>query len=172
MKLVPRGPINNKPSIVQIMAGRQSGDKLLSEPMMVNLLSQICVTWPKWVKQNPTSTRIPHNKSHCSVLWDFIAPVHCLIIAGPIADIPTKLNLHYWQFLGTTFCWHAQTELFRWNPCLGAWLKETLQSSTKPSKYEYLFRFYIIDAVLKSISKGNKILPAFAQYPAWQWHAM
>ena len=32
------------------MAWRRSGDKPLSEPMMVSLLTQICVTWPQWVK--------------------------------------------------------------------------------------------------------------------------
>ena len=34
-KFVPRGPINNMPPLVQIMAWRRPGDKLLSEPMMV-----------------------------------------------------------------------------------------------------------------------------------------
>ena len=41
--------INNIPSLVQIMAWRRPGDKPLSEPKMVNLLMQICVTWPQWV---------------------------------------------------------------------------------------------------------------------------
>ena len=50
MKLVPKGPINNNPALVQIMAWRRSGDKPLSEPMMVSLLTHICVTWPQWVK--------------------------------------------------------------------------------------------------------------------------
>ena len=35
LKFVPRGPINNMPPLVQIMAWRRPGDKLLSEPMMV-----------------------------------------------------------------------------------------------------------------------------------------
>ena len=35
LKFVPKGPINNIPALVQIMAWRQSGDKPLSEPMMV-----------------------------------------------------------------------------------------------------------------------------------------
>ena len=47
---VPKGPINNSPALVQIMAWRQSGDKPLSEPMMVCLLAHICVTRPQWVK--------------------------------------------------------------------------------------------------------------------------
>ena len=50
LKSVPKDPINNIPSLVQIMAWRRPGDKLLSEPMMVILLTHICVTRPHWVK--------------------------------------------------------------------------------------------------------------------------
>ena len=50
LKFVPNGLINNFPSLVQIMAWRRPGDKPLSEPMMVNLLTHICVTRPQWVK--------------------------------------------------------------------------------------------------------------------------
>ena len=34
LKFVPRSPIDNKPSLVQVMAWCQIGDKPLSEPMM------------------------------------------------------------------------------------------------------------------------------------------
>ena len=44
LKFVPKGPISNIPALVQIMAWRQSGGKPLSEPMMVSLLTHICVT--------------------------------------------------------------------------------------------------------------------------------
>ena len=37
LKSVARGPINNIPALVQIMAWRRSGDKPLSEPMMAYL---------------------------------------------------------------------------------------------------------------------------------------
>ena len=50
LKFVPRGPINNIPKLVQIMAWRRPGDKPLSEPMVVSLLTHICVTRPQWVK--------------------------------------------------------------------------------------------------------------------------
>ena len=50
LKFVPKGPINNNPALVQIMAWRRSGDKPLSEPMMISLLTHICVTRPQWVK--------------------------------------------------------------------------------------------------------------------------
>ena len=50
LKFVPKGPINNNPALVKIMAWRRSGDKPLSEPMMVSLLTHICVTRPQCVK--------------------------------------------------------------------------------------------------------------------------
>ena len=50
LKFVPKGSINNTPALVQIMAWRRSGDKPLSEPMMVSLSMHICVTRPQWVK--------------------------------------------------------------------------------------------------------------------------
>ena len=50
LKCVPKVPINNIPSLVQIMAWRRSGDKSLSEPMMDSLLTHICVTRPQWAK--------------------------------------------------------------------------------------------------------------------------
>ena len=49
LKFVPKGPINNIPTLVQIMAWRRSGDKPLSEQMMVSLLMHICITQPQWV---------------------------------------------------------------------------------------------------------------------------
>ena len=51
LQFVPKGAINNIPSLVQIMAWRRQGDKPLSEPMMGNSLSltHICVTRPQWV---------------------------------------------------------------------------------------------------------------------------
>ena len=52
LKFVPWGPINNIPTLVQIMDWQAwPGDKLLCKPMMVNLLTHICVTWPQWVKK-------------------------------------------------------------------------------------------------------------------------
>ena len=51
LKFVPYGPIDNIPALVQIMAWRRPGDKPLSETMVVNLLTHICVTRPQWVKR-------------------------------------------------------------------------------------------------------------------------
>ena len=38
LKPVPKGPINNVPALVQILAWRRTGDNPLFEPMMVSLL--------------------------------------------------------------------------------------------------------------------------------------
>ena len=51
LQFVPKGPINNNPALVQIMAWRRSGEKPFSEPMMVSLLTHICVTRPQLVKR-------------------------------------------------------------------------------------------------------------------------
>ena len=53
LKIVPNVPINNIPALVQIMAWRRPGDKPLSDPMMVCLLTHICVTRPQRVNLFP-----------------------------------------------------------------------------------------------------------------------
>ena len=49
LKFVPRGPINNIPTLVQVMAWRRPGDKPLSGPIIVRLPTHICVTRLQWV---------------------------------------------------------------------------------------------------------------------------
>ena len=76
LKFVPKGPINNIPALVQIVAWLRSGDKPLSEPMMVSLLTHICVTRPQWVKEDldciPNNhhytTWTSQNRRHANVL--------------------------------------------------------------------------------------------------------
>ena len=67
LKLVPKGPINNIPALVQIMAWRRPGDKPLSAPMLVILPTHICVTRPQWVK--------PLNRFRDDInsMWDYKA---------------------------------------------------------------------------------------------------
>ena len=70
LKFVPKGPINNIPALVQVMAWRRSGDKPLSEPMMVSLLTHICVTRPQWVNANggqPPYVMLKH--IHLQLYW-------------------------------------------------------------------------------------------------------
>ena len=58
LKFVSKGPIDDIPALVQIMAWRRPGDKPLSEPMMVSLPTHFCVTRPQWVKRTAWSTSV------------------------------------------------------------------------------------------------------------------
>ena len=44
----PKCRINNVPTLVQTMTWRRPRDKPLSEPLMVQLLTHLCVTWLQW----------------------------------------------------------------------------------------------------------------------------
>ena len=59
IKFVPKGPINNIPALLQIMAWRRTDNKPLSEPLIVSILAHISVTRPQWVNW--------HNCTFCSV---------------------------------------------------------------------------------------------------------
>ena len=50
LKFVTKVRINYIPAWVQIMAWRRQGDKPLSGPVMVSLLTHMCITRPQWVK--------------------------------------------------------------------------------------------------------------------------
>ena len=65
MKFVLKGPINNIPTLVQIMAWRPPGDKPLSEPMMVSLPTHICVARLQWVKP----FRVEGNENFFFIRW-------------------------------------------------------------------------------------------------------
>ena len=52
LKFVRKIRINNFPALVQIVAWRRSGDKPLTEPIVVSLLTHICVTRPQWINNN------------------------------------------------------------------------------------------------------------------------
>ena len=51
LKFIPKGPIHNVPALVQIMAWCRPGNKPLSKPTMIILLTHICVTQAQWVKR-------------------------------------------------------------------------------------------------------------------------
>ena len=55
LKYISKGPIDNIPALVQIMAWRRPGAKPLSEPMMARLSVHICITLSQWVKTNLSS---------------------------------------------------------------------------------------------------------------------
>ena len=70
LKFVPKGPINNIPALVQIMAWRRPGDKPLSEPMMVLSLTHICVTRPQCDNDWINFLRIVFGNINVTVTWN------------------------------------------------------------------------------------------------------
>ena len=71
LKFVPRGAINNIPTLVQVMAWRRLGNKPLSEPMRVRLPTHICVTWPQWVKLC-SDYELTKNTPHLTLMNDLL----------------------------------------------------------------------------------------------------
>ena len=92
LKFVPKGPINNIPALVQIMAWRRPGDKPLSEPMLVFVPTHICVTRPQWVKYL--------EKNYRSTESSF-----------SLGDWPTHCN--WQQYHATYHLWSNQSWLLR-----------------------------------------------------------
>ena len=67
LKLIPKGPINNIPASVHILAWRQSGDKPLSEPMIVSLLTHAPLGLNEIYPQQHKA--LPHDMC---ILWDVL----------------------------------------------------------------------------------------------------
>ena len=86
LKFVPKGPINNIPVLVQIMAWRRPGDKPLSEPMMVRLPTHICVTRPQWVNTFYLAWwKTHHIGNNLQTAQDRLENVHSLFLQnGPM----------------------------------------------------------------------------------------
>ena len=85
LKYVRKGPIDIDPTLVQIMAWRRSGDKPLSEPMMISLPTHICVTRPQWVNDN--------NWKGFRYIWprfQFILAMYCVYMGRIMWEIIRK----------------------------------------------------------------------------------
>ena len=50
LKFIPKGPVNDIPALIQIIACCRPDGKPLSELMMVRILTHICITQPQWLK--------------------------------------------------------------------------------------------------------------------------
>ena len=96
LKSVPRGPINNITTLIQVMAWRRPGDKPLSKAMMVRLPTHICVTQPQWVKQNLMDGNPAHTWNHFLVIT---APTHLLTVPGHQIVVISTLTQE------TVTCW-------------------------------------------------------------------
>ena len=81
LKFVAKGPIDNIPALVQIMAWRHPGDKPLSEPRMVSLPTHICVTRPQWVNSSPARATHIHQWTGPSLVQEM---AHCMLGTKPL----------------------------------------------------------------------------------------
>ena len=100
LKFVPKVWINNIPALVQIMAWRRPGDKPLSEPMVVSLLTHICITRPQWV--NPQTHRYSYYTASEIILH--MNTCHILKNIEAIAKGLTFVRCHFPNGL-FSFCW-------------------------------------------------------------------
>ena len=80
LKFVPRCPIHNFPALVQIMAWRRPGNKPLSEPMVISLLTNIYAS----LSLNGLNFKIV-------VLWKIWLYFY-------VGNFQTHLVLMYWMF--------------------------------------------------------------------------
>ena len=76
LQFVLKGPVNNIPALVQIVAWCPPGDKPLSEPIMISLLTHICITRPQWVNIAMPLTAAKHNKVHTEWSDTWIPVIH------------------------------------------------------------------------------------------------
>ena len=107
LKFLPEGPIDNNSALVQIMAWRRPGDKPLSEPMMVSLLTHICVTWLQWVnslRQRQTDCHFADDifkyillKENCFILIEISQKS---IPGSFINNKPTLVQIMVWYQVG------------------------------------------------------------------------
>ena len=67
LMFVAKGPIDNIPALVQIMAWCWPGYKPLSELMLVSLLTHICITRPQKIKTEHMSTT-----KGVDLFWDIV----------------------------------------------------------------------------------------------------
>ena len=114
LKFVLQGPINNIPALVQIMAWRRPGDKPLSEPMMVSLLTHMCVTRSQWVNNHWCICSLAHicvttvvisiplaPPHHCTLFWKFAeSKLKCFLFSSsaliPLLDhCQITLDVHF-----------------------------------------------------------------------------
>ena len=94
LKFVSKGPINNYPALVQIMVLRRPGDKPLSEPMVVSVLTHICVTRPQWVTDHVVSSlrfsKVIRVVSFCNILVSLYVPRSLLVSDNIYLDTTGK----------------------------------------------------------------------------------
>ena len=101
------------------MAWHRPGDKLLSEPMMISLPTQICVTRPQWVIENDVSPQNLFLHGGYELFFTFIAaPAErrrlCLHICWYVGLSVSSITGNWWMDFHWIFriCWPRHKEQF------------------------------------------------------------
>ena len=113
LKFAPKVPINHIPALVLIMAWRRPGDKPSFEPMMLCLLTQICVTRPQWVNTYFWSEMLLLLfklcfASKCSEVFLFLLLfiMHYFFCFCAVGGICFVLFCYWLPFVRVTCLWH------------------------------------------------------------------
>ena len=103
LKIVPKGPINNIPALVQKMAWCRPGDKPLSEPMLIFVPTHICVTRSQWVKLTIIGSDNGLSPDRCLA---FIRTNAGILLIGPFGT-------YFSEILIEIHC-----HIFHWRKCI------------------------------------------------------
>ena len=96
-EICSKGLVNNVQALVQIMAWRRPGDKPLSEPMKVCLLTHACVTRINDLNQFKAGFTIQcHNRFGCEYIHD-LRPL-CRFIDPSTDENKCKIQIHDCSF--------------------------------------------------------------------------
>ena len=101
LKLVSKGPINNIPALVLIMAWHQPGEKPLSEPMKVSLVTHIYAIRSQWIKYNYVCTpqwHAPPCVSKESSVYEVTSKMLAILQSGDVITVRYNMLL-CWQLL-------------------------------------------------------------------------
>ena len=146
LKFVPNGPINNIPTLDQIMAWRRAGDKPFCEPMMVRLPTHICVTLPQWfIRQvhltGASQLRRTYLLSNLNCCWKIVREAISPIGRGTQSH---RVIIFFWQRVLVIFGLNAVYSVTRlmWNGVL--WPIKLLVSLC--SKCRTLFWWWIFSS--------------------------
>ena len=115
LKISLKVQITNIPALVQIMAWRRPVDKLLSEPIIVSLLTHMCITQPQWVNWNPRDNfQWNLKRKSCIFLQEnAFANVVCkmLVISYRPQCVKTTDNVQLWS--SKNYSWSSNDHLWK-----------------------------------------------------------
>ena len=97
LKFVLKVRINNILALVQKLAWPRPGDKPLSEPMVVSLLTHMCVTRPQWINPYCTESILGNVKNIRGVtIWLGHDTIH--------------ITIHWLWYIGITVCYDTEKQ--------------------------------------------------------------